>query len=387
MLRKFSCVDFSSFQESAELRDKLEQDVISLRADLKIKLSGLSIDSLENSRSRSEQELASLQVSLADEESVSGRVLGSLSSIEKRIAAKQVEVENAKQKLREYELEKPSEAEINQLASHLVDVNSCLAVTQEAFRSTNCRREVNLAELKSLELDIARKRSAVESGTCGASEANLSLAKIEKDLEHSGGFRRTDEIANDIAVVNASLEKEGRRQEARMLLMERIEAKMNRLAEGVPVQLSDKVAQHLSQLTLGLFSSVELNDNLSIRNVYDSSSHGVNWTSSELSTGERTLVALAIRIAIALSVADIYGTAFLMLDDAFTNLDPCYLAATEDLIERVAKNGRIQIVLFTCHENWAAKWESKAPRDFKFVCLEDKCRHFVDRRTAIHDVA
>jgi len=387
LLRKFGCVEFLNFQESAELREKLEQDVTSLQANLKIKLAGFSITGLENSATRLEQELASLQVSLSDEKAVSGRVLGSLSSIEKRIAAKQVEVENAKQKLRECEIEKPSEAEINQLTGQLVEANSSLAVTQEAFSLTKCRREVSPAELKSLEADIEKQTLVVESKTCGASEANVTLAKIEKDLEHSGGFRRKDEIANDITAVNTSLEREGRRQEARLLLMERIEAKMNRLAEGVPVQLSDQVAKHLSQLTIGLFSSIELNDNLSIRNVYDSSGHGVNWNSSELSTGERTLVALAIRIAIALSVADTYGTAFLMLDDAFTSLDPCYLAATEDLIESVVKDGRIQIALFTCHENWAAKWESKAPRDFKFVCLKDNCSYFMDRRVVAHRVA
>ena len=387
LLRKFGCADFPSFQESAELRDKLEQDVICLQAELKIKLSGFSIDSLENSRSRSEQELASLQVSLADEKAISGRVLGSVSSIEKQIAAKRVEVDNAKHKLREYEFEKPSEAEINQLAGQLVDANSRLAVAQKAFRLTECRREVGLSELKYMESDISKQTSAVESGERGVGEANVTLAKIEKDLEHSGVFRRTDEIAIDITVVNTSLEKEERRQKARMLLMERIKSKMNRLAEGVPVQLSDKVAKHLSELTLGLFSSVELNDNLSVRNVYDSSGHGVNWNSSELSTGERILVALAIRIAIALSVADIYGTAFLMLDDAFTSLDPSYLAATEDLIEKVVKTGRIQLVLFTCHEEWAAKWEFKAPKGFTFVSLEDKCSHFTDRHPVIHGVA
>jgi DNA repair exonuclease SbcCD ATPase subunit len=354
-----------------------------LQADLKINLEGHSIGSLKNSLSRLENELARLQVLPTDQEAVAGQVLGSVSSIEKRIAGKQVEVENAKQKLREFELEQPSEAEINQLASDLVDAKSELTVAQQPFLASGCKKEIDLSELNFLESTIATQAEVVESGTRGIGEANISLAKIEKDLEHSGGVRRVTEIEAEMADVTTTLEKEGHRQSARLLLMERIKTKMNLLAEQIPAQLAEQVAMHLSQLTLGLFSSVEINDDLSIHTIFDSSGHGVNWTSAELSTGERTLVALAIRVAIALSVADIEGTAFLMLDDAFTSLDPCYLTETEGLIEKVAEDGRIQVVLFTCHENWAVNWESRAPREFSFVRLEDRCSYFMDRHAQI----
>ena len=125
-----------------------------------------------------------------------------------------------------------------------------------------------------------------------------------------------------------------------------------------------------------MFGSVKLNDDLSLNCVQQDTEYPIVWKVDELSAGERTLAALTLRIAVALSLVEMVGPVFVMLDDSLVNLDPEYRAATERLLSELVADGRLQVILFTCHTDWAHQWHKRASEEIRFIDLESACEYF-----------
>jgi energy-coupling factor transporter ATP-binding protein EcfA2 len=50
---------------------------------------------------------------------------------------------------------------------------------------------------------------------------------------------------------------------------------------------------------------------------------------------------------------------FVLLDDCLVSLDPQHRAATENLLMDLIADGRLQVILLTCHTDWARDWQKR----------------------------
>ena len=100
------------------------------------------------------------------------------------------------------------------------------------------------------------------------------------------------------------------------------------------------------------------------------------WHPAQLSHGERHLAALAVKIAVACALAETVGPVFMMLDDSLVTFDPRRRSATENWLLNLVAGNKLQVILFTCHTDWAADWKKRQPELVHYIELAMEARYY-----------
>ena len=95
----------------------------------------------------------------------------------------------------------------------------------------------------------------------------------------------------------------------------------------------------------------------------------------QLSFGERHQAALAVKVAVARALAEASGPVFIMLDDSLVHFDPSRRASTEEFLLEQAAEGDLQIILLTCHTDWAADLKRRRGDQVSYIELA-RCAHY-----------
>jgi uncharacterized protein YhaN len=129
----------------------------------------------------------------------------------------------------------------------------------------------------------------------------------------------------------------------------------------VPRELGGRIGKYLMELTRGGFHAVQLSAELAVQRITEAGPVTEAWEPQLLSTGERHQAALAVKIAMARALAEAGGPVFIVLDDSLATFDPWRRTATEDLFLKLVSDGKLQVILLTCHTDWALAWHERAP--------------------------
>ncbi len=58
---------------------------------------------------------------------------------------------------------------------------------------------------------------------------------------------------------------------------------------------------------------------------------------------------------------------YLILDDYLVHFDPARRAATENLLLDLVADRQLQIILLTCHTDWASQWHQRQPDQVEYL--------------------
>ena len=143
----------------------------------------------------------------------------------------------------------------------------------------------------------------------------------------------------------------------------------------MPIELGEKITHHLSRLTRGGVRHVALSQALAVTHVAENGA-SQSWQPQQLSCGERHQAALAVKIAVARALAEASGPVFIVLDDSLVSFDPDRRAATEEFLLELVADGRVQIILLTCHTDWAADFKQCRPERLNYIELARCARYY-----------
>jgi uncharacterized protein YhaN len=194
------------------------------------------------------------------------------------------------------------------------------------------------------------------------------VTRLSTELKHAGPQRPLVAIQSDWEEARDILRREQVFQEARGLLKQRIEEKITEMTQSVPREIGTKVSEYLHLLSKGAYGKVHLTESLTLSTVQDNGEAPESWKPYELSHGERHQAALAIKTAVARALAETSGPVFIILDDSLVHFDPTRRVATEELLTDLAKDGNLQVILLTCHTDWAEDWKRRRP-DLNYIEL------------------
>ena len=177
--------------------------------------------------------------------------------------------------------------------------------------------------------------------------------------------RELTELANDRRAVSLRFEREQVADELRQATerwcaldlatdsIDRIRHRMERHSQSETLQQASK---YLSQLTVGRYHNIWTP--LGERHLCIDDDSEQTLTASQLSTGTREQLFLAIRLAMIRQFAESGTELPMVLDDVFVNFDQTRTEAAVDTITNVADAGQ-QVLLFTCHLHLADIFEAK----------------------------
>jgi uncharacterized protein YhaN len=129
-------------------------------------------------------------------------------------------------------------------------------------------------------------------------------------------------------------------------------------------------------MTGGAFGQVRLDKGLGVSDVGENGRAAQTWQPHELSFGERHQAALAVKIAVARALAETIGPVFIMLDDSLVTFDPQRRAATENWLLDLVADEKLQVILFTCHTDWAADWKKRQPEMVRYIELAREASYY-----------
>jgi len=128
-------------------------------------------------------------------------------------------------------------------------------------------------------------------------------------------------------------------------------------------------------LTGGSLSQAALSQELAISQVGENGA-AKSWRTPQLSHGERHQAALAVKIAVARALAETSGPVFIMLDDSLVAFDPHRRAATEESLLDLVADEKLQVILLTCHTDWAGDWKTRRPDQVNYIELAKAARYY-----------
>jgi uncharacterized protein YhaN len=143
----------------------------------------------------------------------------------------------------------------------------------------------------------------------------------------------------------------------------------------VPLELGETITRHLTRLAGGWASQVALCQDLAVSHVSENGA-ATKWRPQQLSHGEQHQAALAVKIAVARALAEATGPVFVMLDDSLVNFDPWRRASTEEFLLEQTADGDLQIILLTCHTDWAEDFKRRQPQQVNYIELAQCARYY-----------
>jgi DNA repair exonuclease SbcCD ATPase subunit len=315
-------------------------------------------------------------MTLKDRESCAGKVLPSATEINAWRARKGGEVQQARDGLAAVEEKRPNDAEKDLHRKTLEAIRAKAREAATAFTDVDeMHREPTRELLAELRGNIERERKEQTKATGLLLESEKKVAELQGQLKQAQPHRPLDEIQADLDEANDACHREETLQEARALLAERIADKMHELAANVPVELGKKVTEHLQRLTGGAAGQVVLSQELAVAHIGGNGALKP-WQPRQLSYGEQHQAALAVKVAVARALAETSGPVFIILDDSLVTFDPARRAATEDFLLELVSDEKLQVILLTCHTDWAADWRRRRPREVGYLELAQCARYY-----------
>jgi DNA repair exonuclease SbcCD ATPase subunit len=373
------CIE-EDFLALAADKERLEADLRDARSALEKSLKGESLVALRSRLAKLQAQQAENPPTSADELAWGNKPLASPMEIERKALVKQTQVENAVESGQALSEGQPDADQRTRLVVDLQDARQLARSTEEAFRNADATdADPAVALLEQIDIELENQREQLNSVQEGFRKAEADVIRRDTELKFSGP-RRT------VAVVEAELEEarqglwlEQVQQKARQLLKEQLQSTISEMAADVPQSLAKKISDHLARLTRRAYKEVRLTENLNVERVTDSSPFPVAWKPAQLSNGEQRQLALVVKIAVARALAEINGPVFLILDDSLDSFDPDRRAETEALLLDLVADGKLQVILFTCHSDWAADWKKRVGDRLQHIELNDVAEFYVTR--------
>lgn len=313
-----------------------------------------------------------------DERAWGDKPLATPSEIERRLLVKQTDIEHAVAACRSLEQGKPTDEQQKQMEIDLRDAQDLARNADQDFRAADVvGREPTAELLEELKSELEESRDQIGEVQEELRAMEAEVVRLDTELKFAGPRRTLSVIDAEIEEAKQTLQLQQVQQEARQLLNERLQEHITEMAADVPRELADKITEHLVRLTGGAFKDVRLAEDLSIAGLTSGISHLAAWQPRQLSYGERHQLALAVKIAVARALAEINGPVFLILDDSLVSFDPDRRAQTEALLLDLVADGRLQVILFTCHADWVADWKRRAAGGFVHIELDRTAEYYV----------
>jgi len=370
LFKRFAVENDDEFYDLVEERKQLEEDLKEAGRELEKELKGLTLSSLESDLEQAKRELQEIKVTQKDLKAYADKHLGVSADLERKLAQKQGEVTKTNKTLSQLLEKKPTEEETVELKSSVAAARKKLTETSSTFRETDESHRECSSELRDeIKSTLEKKRRELEKSTSDKSETENHFTQLRTSLKYSGPERPVTSVEADLDEAKTLFHREEVYQRARALLLQRLSDKISEMAANVPREIGERISQHIATLTKGSYSKVGLTDKLDVDSIGEGRESAQQWKPSELSHGERHITALAIKLAVAQALAELSGPVFIILDDSLVALDPGHRTATENLLLELTTYGNLQIILLTCHTDWATDWKSRAGNKINFVEL------------------
>jgi uncharacterized protein YhaN len=376
LLEQFDVNDEPAFLRLAAESEKLKQTLDQKKTELRVQLRGSAAVTLKGDLEQLQTARTQNGVTLAEKEAWVDKPLPPASEIDRWSSQKHGEIQQAKETLHGWETKRP-DAVVRELhRSNLEAVRTKAREAAAAFADADeMHREASKELREEIHASLETKRREQGRLTDALVNAESAVAGLSGQLKQAQPHRPLDTIQSDLEEAKAGHDREQILQQARALLKTRIEEKIEQLAAHVPVELGEKVTRHLSRLTGGWGHQVALNRELAVTHVAESGAAS-QWQPQQLSHGERHQAALAVKIAVALALAEASGPVFIVLDDSLVSFDPYRRAATEEFLLELVADRQLQIILLTCHTDWAADFKERRPDQVNYIELARCARYY-----------
>jgi energy-coupling factor transporter ATP-binding protein EcfA2 len=365
------------FRLLGDEREKLEQNMQEAKRDLEKELKGSTLASLRSELALTEKARKENAVTQADLHASQGKHVPSSTELNTNLIGKTAEIEIAKKELQKLQRKRPTDAEKTQ---HDLVLKTARGKAEDSVlkfkESDEARREPTDEVLKEIRRDLKAKRDKFYSLVDPQKNPENEVMRLATELKYAGPERPIPSIESDLDEAKAILHRERLLQAGRELLKERIESKINEMTAEVPRELGSKISQHLASLTRGGYEKLMLAEDLTVKSIGENGGTKQHWEPRQLSHGERHVTALAIKIAVARSLADLTGPVFVVLDDSLVTFDPDHRERTEALLMDLVADGKLQVILLTCHTDWAVTWKKRAGDRLQYVELEKIAKYY-----------
>jgi exonuclease SbcC len=376
--KEFAAEDETAFRALAEEKGKLAEDLKEKKNELKIIMGTGTLTGFRNERNQLEQARGENQVTLKDRETWAGKNPFPALHLGNQRSRKEGEIEQARDALLGKEEKRPSETEKLLHKTNLEAIRKKCRESVSAFRDADDQhREPGKILLKEIKTDLESKRQELANLSSASRKAEAQVAELQGQLKLMNPHRPIATIESDLENAEQVLHREQVLQDARALLKERIEEKMLSLAAHVPAALGRRITEHLEKFSAGTFCRVQMKPDLGLDQVGENGNHAGQWQPGQLSHGQRHQAALAVKIAVARALAETSGPVFVMLDDSLVSFDPNCRAATEKWLLDLTADEKLQIILLTCHSDWAADWKARCP-DINHIELAREAKYYRD---------
>jgi uncharacterized protein YhaN len=377
LLARFSAGDEDAFRRLAEEQDRLAAELGRAEAELGKHVGDGTLESLKAEVESLRKRLAENPVTAEDREAWCHTVLAPAAQIEKLRYGKQVEVDRESNSLKQMEGRRPTEAQQQQLQATLGQRRAAATAARETFAQESPQSPPPSRELRDgVRGDLSRARARLEELRNSHHAADKQVDRLSGDLKHAGPKRPLGSVEADLADARTELRREETLQKARELLKQRIGEKIQEMSESVPRELAARIGRDLAQVTRGAYAKVSLNEAFAVERVGEGGDRPEHWQPHQLSAGEQAFTALAVKIAVARALAESGNPVFVLLDDSLVSLDPQHRAATESLlVDRIA-DGRLQVILLTCHTDWALDWQKRCGEQVHVIDLADQAEYY-----------
>jgi DNA repair exonuclease SbcCD ATPase subunit len=378
---RFQVADAREFAALVEETRQLRERLAAAEKQRDQELKGATPAALRDQLANLEQELQALAVTDAERQACRDLLLGSAVELGQALAQKNGEVAAAQGLLRDRETRRPAPEQVAESKRQLVESSSAVRLALAALEQLDpTLTEPTEQHRKALDARIDSLRKAGDDLDSRIATADRKVTTLGAQLSHVGATKPLASIEAELADARERLSRETTLQKARELLQERIAQKISELAAEVPPRLGVRVGEYFSRLTNGFFDQVTLTDQLVVSRLREVGTtpqqQAEHWETQHLSTGERHQAALALKIALARALTESHGPIFVILDDYLVHFDPSRRAATEQLLQDLTRDGLLQVILLTCHTDWAVDWQRRHPQEVEFVDLPSTADYY-----------
>jgi DNA repair exonuclease SbcCD ATPase subunit len=378
LFAKFQVDNQTAFRRLAKEKQLLREALENKHQELRLQLGGSNLADLRLHLERLLAARGENNVSLQDQEACAGQHLLPAGELKVKWSRTSAVLEAGQENLAGLESKRPSEAEKTLHKGTLEKVRAKADRSAAAFTEADPNHreptrgldDENRSLLATARLDKDRVDKALV-------RAEKVVADLAGQLKQTQPQRPLADIQSDLEEARQSLHREQALQEARALLRDRIQEKMQALAGHVPVELGKRVTRHLARLMGGRYHEVFLGQGLAVSHIAENGALQP-WQLRQLSHGERHQAAVAVKIAVARALAETSGPVFIILDDSLVTFDPQRRAATEELLLDLAADKKLQAILLTCHTDWAAGWKARRPDQVHYIELAKSARYYRD---------
>lgn len=385
LFKTFAADTEAEFLHLAADKNELNEKLTKIRHEVQVRLGSSTLAGLQEDLARLQQARAENNMSLADKEACFGKHLAPAAEIKNWSAHKTGEISQAKEAFAELVAKRPGEAEVTLLKRNLEALRKQARHSAQAFKDADdLQREPSKTLQNEIRKSLKEKRGQYDMTSGALLDAEKKVAGLDGQLKQMTPPRSIDTIDSELQDAKDALHREEVLQQARALLVERIDKKIADMTAQVPIELGHRVTQHFSRLTRGCFARVRLDARLGVADVSENGALAEDWKTHQLSHGERHQAALAVKLAVARALAETHGRVFVMLDDSLVTFDPDRRASTEELLCDAVADGKLQVILFTCHSDWAGVLRQGQPNAVNYIELSKVTQYYRDRAASLN---